>query len=139
MVWATKRRRRALKEEHEREYCGRLLRRAAEVHDMVIEAMEVDEDHVHMYVMIPPKLSVGGAVRRLKSLSARYMFKRFPYLRKVMWTDELWSPSYFVRTVGDGVTAAVIKRYIETHEEKTTLGPIQAELFPKRRRPKGKA
>ena len=76
----------------------------------------------------------------MKSLSARYMFQRFPYMGKMMWTDELWSPSYFVRTVGDGVTAAVIKQYIETHDEKTTLGPVQAELFTKGPKgPKGRA
>ena len=65
--------------------------------------MEVAEDHVHLLVDIPPKQSVGGTVRELKSLSARYMFKRFPYLRRVFWTDEMWSPGYFVRSVGDSV------------------------------------
>ena len=140
VVWATKRRKRALKEQHEREYCGRLLRRAAEVNDAEVEAMEVAQDHVHLLMEIPPKHSVGGTVRKLKSLSARYMFKRFPYLRRVFWTDELWSPSYFVRSVGDSVTAAMVMQYIETHEAKAELGPVQAELFTKGPKgPKGKA
>jgi len=139
VVWATKRRKRALKESHEREYCGRLLRRAAEVSDAFVEAMEVAEDHVHLLMGIPPKQSVGSTVRKLKSLSARYMLKRFPYLRRVFWTDEMWSPSYFVRSVGDSVTAAMVARYIQTHEERATLGPVQAQLFPKGRGPKGRA
>ena len=101
--------------------------------------MEVAEDHVHLLVDIPPKQSVGGTVRELKSLSARYMFKRFPYLRRVFWTDEMWSPGYFVRSVGDSVTAAMVSRYIETHEQKVELGPVQAQLFPKGRRPKRRA
>lgn len=133
MVWATKRRRRALVEAHEREYCERLLRRAAEVYDMEIEAMEVDVDHVHLCIAVPPQLSIGGAVRRLKSLSARHMFKRFPYLRKVFWSNEMWSPSYFVRSIGDRVTAEMVRRYIETHEKKAALGPVQTELFTKRK------
>ena len=139
VVWATKRRKRALKEAHEREYCSRLLQRAAEVHDAFIETMEVAQDHVHLLIEIPPKQSVGGTVRKLKSLSARYMFKRFPYLRRVFWSDEMWSPSYFVRSVGDSVTAAMVSRYIQTHEERATLGPVQAKLFPKARGPKGRA
>jgi len=140
VVWATKRRKRALKEEHEREYCKRLLRRAAEVADAEVEAIEVAEDHVHLCVEIPPKQSVGGTVRKLKSLSARYMLKRFPYLRGIFWTDEMWSPSYFVRSVGDRVTAAMVMQYIETHEERVALGPVQAELFTKGPKgPKGKA
>ena len=130
VVWATKRRRRALGEAHERAYCARLLRRVADVYDMYIEALEVDVDHVHVCLAIPPQQSVGSAVRKLKSLSARYMFKKFPDLRKRMWSKELWSPSYFVRSVGDRVTADVIRRYIELHDEKTALG-VQAELFPK--------
>ena len=131
VVWATKRRRRALSEAHEREYCERLLRRAAEVYDLEIEALEVDVDHVHVCVAVPPQQSVGDAVGRMKSLSARYLFKRFPYLRKAFWSGELWSPSYFVRSIGDRVTAEMVKRYLEDHESKTALGPVQAELFPK--------
>ncbi len=43
---------------------------------------------------------------------------------------ELWSPGYFVRTVGDRVTAEMVKRYIDTHGERAALGPVQAEFFP---------
>ena len=99
---------------------------------MYIEALEVDVDHVHVCVAIPPQQSVGLAVRRMKSMSARYMFKKFPELGRTMWTRELWSPSYFVRAVGDRVTADVVRQYIESHEEKAALGG-QAELFPKRK------
>ena len=131
MVWATKRRRRALKFEHERAYCEKLLRRVAEKYDMYVVAIEVDEDHVHIYVEIPPQLSIGTAVRMFKSLSARYMMRRFPHLKRWFWGGAMWSPSYFVRTVGEGVTAETVRRYIEMHDAKTELGPVQAELFPK--------
>jgi putative transposase len=129
IVWATKRRRRALRGARERAYCARLLRRVAEVYDMYVEALEVAADHVHVCVAIPPQLSVGSAVRKMKSMSARHMFRKFPDLKRTMWTTELWSPSYFVRTVGDRVTADVIRRYIEFHEEEAALG-VQSELFP---------
>ncbi len=131
LVWATKRRRKALREEHEREYCERLLRRAAEKYDVEVLAMEVDEDHVHAYVEIPPKMSVGKAVRVMKGLSAHYFFLKFPGVRKRLWGGSLWSPSYFVRTVGEGVTAETVRKYIEHHAERTALGPAQAELFAK--------
>ena len=35
-----------------------------------------------------------------------------------------------MRTVGDGVTAAMVKKYISDHAEKG-LAPAQGELFPK--------
>jgi putative transposase len=141
LIWATKRRRRALTGEEERRYCERLLRRVAEKYDMFVAALEVDEDHVHLYVEIPPQLSVGKAVRLFKSLSARHMLRRFPNLRRHFWSGAMWSPSYFVRTVGEGVTAETVRRYITTHEERSELGPAQVELFagrvgPRRRKRK---
>ena len=66
-----------------------------------------------------------------KSLSAQHMLKRFPHLKKYFWDGPMWSPSYFVRTVGEGVTAETVKNYIETHDETIELGPVQAELFRK--------
>jgi REP element-mobilizing transposase RayT len=58
-VWATKRRRWALRYGHERAYCERLLRRVAEKYNMYLVALEVAEDHVHGCTEIPPQLSVG--------------------------------------------------------------------------------
>ena len=109
---------------------------------MFVGAIEVDVDHVHLFVEIPPQQSVGQAVRAFKSLSARYMLKRFPHLRRHFWGASMWSPSYFVRTIGEGVTAETVRRYIETHEERSELGSAQAELFAGRggsRRRKRKA
>ena len=133
LIWSVKYRKRALPHEHERIECENLLRRAAKEYGMEIETMEVETDHVHLYIQIPPQRSVGRAVGILKSVSARAMFKRFPYLRKKLWAGELWSGGYFARTVGEGVTGDMVRRYIESHEERA-LGPAQAELFPKEKR-----
>ncbi len=103
---------------------------------MKIDEIEVDEDHVRLYINIPPQRSVGEGVRILKSVSARLVFKRFSYLKRKLWAGELWGDGYFVRTVGDGVTAAMVRRYIERHADKG-LEPAQGELFPKEKvRPK---
>ena len=138
LVWSTKYRKRALVHEHERKECTEQLRQAAEQHGMDIQTIEVDADHVHIYIEIPPQLSVGKAVGLLKGNSARFMFQRFPYLKQILWAGHLWEASYFVRTVGEGVTAEMVRIYIEQHSEKGQ-NPVQAELFPKGAlRPKGK-
>lgn len=103
---------------HEQEFCEKVLRRAAEEYGMKIQSIEVDEDHVHLYIEIPPQQSVGAAVKILKSVSARMMFKRFVYFKRKIWSGKLWGASYFVRTVGEGVTASMVRRYIEEHAEK---------------------
>ena len=115
---------------HEREYCARVLRRTAEEYGMNILTLEVDEDHVHVYIEIPPQRSVGEGVRILKSVSARMMFKRFNYFKKKLWSGKFWGASYFARTVGEGVTAAMVKKYIEEHADKG-LEPAQGDLFPR--------
>ncbi len=130
IVWSTKYRKRVMTLPHEKEYCEKLLRRIASEYGMNIVSIEVDDDHVHLYIEIPPQRSVGEAVRILKSVSARMMFKRFEYFKKKMWSGKLWGASYFVRTVGEGVTAAMVKKYIEEHAEKG-LEPAQGELFAK--------
>jgi len=61
-------------------------------------------------------------VQILKSVSARELFSRHPELREELWGGELWSDGYFVRSVGDEVTADVIRRYIKLqHEDQLRL------------------
>jgi len=135
LVWSTKYRKRALAYEHEREESKKLLRDSAEQHGMMLETLEVDIDHVHLYIEIPPQLSVGKAVGLLKGYSARFMFERYPYLKRLLWSGHLWEASYFVRAVGEDVTADMVKRYIEHHSEQAQ-NAVQAELFPKSKRKK---
>ena len=118
-------------------YVRMRLRRIAEQYEMNVVSIEVDEDHVHIYIEIPPKIAVGRAVGILKSLSARFMFKQYPSLKRKLWKGNLWEASYFARSVGDGVTGDMVQRYIEKHSE-SAQNYVQAELFPKgATRPKG--
>jgi len=85
----------------------------AERYEMEIDTLEVMPDHVHIFLMAPPKYSPSGVVQILKSISAREVFRRYPWLREQLWGGELWGDGYFVRSVGDEVTAEVIRRYIK--------------------------
>jgi putative transposase len=114
---------------HEKEFCESVLRRAAAEYGMKIQTIEIDDDHVHLQIEIPPQKSVGKSIGILKSVSARFMFKRFNYFKKKLWGGEFWGDSYFVRTVGSGVTAAMVERYILNHADKG-LESAQGELFP---------
>ena len=80
--------------------------------------MEVSVDHVHIFCSFPPRYSprppraISQVVGRLKNLSARAVFKEFPWVKRKRWGGELWEDGYFARTVGDKVTAEVIRQYI---------------------------
>jgi len=89
----------------------------AERYELEIDTLEVMSDHVHLFLIAPPKYSPSQVVQILKSISARELFSRHPELRKELWGGELWSNGYFVRSVGDEVTADVIRRYIKLQHE----------------------
>ena len=94
----------------------------AERCELEIDTLEVMSDHVHMFLIVPPKYSPSRVVQILKSVSARELFSRHPELREELWGGELWSDGYFVRSVGDEVTADVIRRYIKLqHEDQLRL------------------
>jgi putative transposase len=76
---------------------------------------EIQPDHVHLFVSIPPAIAVADAVKVLKGITARRLFQRFPALKKRLEGGHLWSPSYYVGTAGN-VSAETIRRYIERSE-----------------------
>jgi len=78
---------------------------------------QIQPDHIHLFVSIPPAIAVANAVKVLKGVSARHLFQRFPALKK-RWGGHLWSPSYYVGTAGT-ISATTIQRYIERAEQVT--------------------
>jgi putative transposase len=55
-------------------------------------------------------------------------FGRSAEVKKELWGGEFWEDGYFARTVGDKVTADVIRKYIQYHREQER-SPTQLELF----------
>ena len=116
LVWTPKYRRPVLKEAVGRR-CGELFLEIGASYDIHIDEMHVAEDHVHLFCTFPPRLSISQAVTCLKSKSARALFAEFPELRRRLWGGALWEEGYFVRTVGDALTADVVRRYIRRHRD----------------------
>ena len=94
------------------EATNEILAEITEAYDMEIDPLEVMQDHVHLFVSSPPCYSPARVMQILKTVSARELFARFPRLRRKHWSGELWGDGYFVRSVGDQVTAEIIRRYI---------------------------
>jgi len=73
-----------------------------------------EEDHIHCLIEYPPKLSVSQMVNSLKGVSSRMYGKSG--LPKPHGKDALWSPAYFISSVG-GAPLEVLKRYIQNQEK----------------------
>ena len=83
---------------------------------VIIETIGFDRDHIRMVMVIPPKYSIANVMGSLKSQSASQLRKKFRWLEKVYWKENIvWSTGYFVSSVG--VDASVIKRYVEQQGE----------------------
>lgn len=87
----------------------------------------VVKDHIHIYVSIPPHLSVSQLVQYLKGKTSRKIQQEFPELRKRYWGRHFWTVEYFGRTTSN-VTDEMIREYIEHHMHKDDwYGDFQIE------------
>ena len=95
--------------------------------DWYIEEVGVEEDHVHLHMIIPPKYSVSKVVDTLKCVTSRQMKMKFPhFLRKVYWDNGgIWAQGFFVSTVG--INETVIRKYIQ-YQGQQEAGQAQLEF-----------
>ena len=61
----------------------------------------IQADHIHMVMIIPPKYAVSSVVGRMKGITAIRLRKRYEWLKRPYWKENVvWSEGYFVSTVG---------------------------------------
>jgi putative transposase len=77
---------------------------------------EGEDNHVHLLVNYPPKVSISTLVNSLKGVSSRMIRKKnYSNIRKKLWGGALWSPSYFAGSCG-GAPLSVLRQYIEQQQ-----------------------
>ena len=110
-------------------YLMAVLRNIAKQYpELEILEMNTDKDHIHLLMIIPPKIAVSDVVRILKTNASRALRKKFPFITQMYEHSRLgmWSDGYFVSTVG--INEATIQLYIQRQgtEDK---GEAQLELY----------
>jgi len=93
-----------------------LLREIAVSLEIGILAGKVGKEHVHMYVSMPPNLSVSKAVMHMKGKSSRKLQMQYTELRRRYWGQHLWARGYFASTIGE-INDSIIRQYIEHQDE----------------------
>lgn len=88
------------------------IRRLCEENTWAIGALNVQEDHVHLFLSAEPRTAPSLIANTLKGSSASQVFKRYPEVKKQWWGGSFWSRSYYVGTIGD-MTETTVKKYIE--------------------------
>jgi putative transposase len=115
IVWAPKYRYKVL--------TGEIRLRVREIIRHVCDDMGVriisgvlSQDHVHMFVEIPPHVAVSQFVQKAKGRSSFKVQQEFPELRKRYWGRRFWARGYFCTTSGN-ITDDIILQYLERHEQ----------------------
>ena len=86
----------------------------------------IQADHIHMVMIIPPKYAVSVVVGKIKGMTSGELRKKFEWLKKRYWKENVvWSPGYFVSTVG--VEEEQVLRYVE-YQQRQDSGQAKLEL-----------
>ena len=126
IVWGTKYRRKILKPYVLAELKKSIYQTVKKYPTLWIEALNTDQDHVHLQIEIPPNIAISDAVSKLKSASSRHLRSKFKFMRDIyLEKDGIWSVGYFSSTVG--LNEEKVRRYISWQSKKDV--PQRSRLF----------
>jgi len=114
LVWITKYRKKVLTGQVA-EKVRELIREICKANDIEIIKGHVSKDHVHLFLSIPPHLSISNVVQMIKGKSSRKILSNFKDMQKMFWGRHFWARGYFVASSGN-ITDEVIMEYIEKQE-----------------------
>jgi putative transposase len=99
-----------------KEFLEEEIKKLCEWKDVIIEEMNIQKDHIHMVISIPPKISISEFMGFLKGKLAIKLFKSYPWMKKkTYWGNHFWARGYFVSTIG--IDEELMKRYVRYQEK----------------------
>ena len=126
IVFATKYRRKILKDYTFPEIIKSIRKLQKKYPDWYIHKINTANDHVHILIEIPPSYTVSEVVQKLKSQSSGDLKRRFKYIREAAEQDAVWSVGYFVSTIG--FNEEIIRKYIEKQSIQDRSSDITQEF-----------
>ena len=127
IVWVPKYRYRILKGEI-KELVEKDIRMLCEWKSCEVLELNVQDDHIHLLVSVPPKVSISKLMGVLKGKMAIKLFKSYPKLRqKPYWGNHFWARGYFVNTVG--LDEEIIRKYVKYQEKEEKRVESQQQKF----------
>jgi putative transposase len=125
IVWITKYRKPVVRGEIA-ERLRDLIREICKAKDIEILKGHVSRDHVHVFLSVPPHLSVSQLVQSLKGKTSRKLLMEYKSLSRAFWGRHIWARGYFVASSGN-VTDEVIMKYIEEQGKEPPDGDFKIE------------
>ena len=107
LVWTCKYRGKVMADSYIKAELKRIFKQIAKWKSLAIFSWHVGDEHVHLYISIPPKYSVAYAVNILKGKSSTWIKKKTKKIPK----GSFWARGYFVSTIG--INEFAVRKYIE--------------------------
>ena len=127
IVWVVKYRLRILKGEI-KTLVERNVRSLCEWKSYEVQELNVQEDHIHLLVSVPPKVSISKLMGILKGKIAIKLFKSYPKLKeKPYWGNHFWARGYFVSTVV--LDEEMIRKYVKHQENEEKIVEESQQKF----------
>ena len=98
---------------------GKILRELCTWKEVEIIEATAMPDHIHLYVSIPPKISVASFMGFLKGKSTLIIFERHANLKDKYGNKHFWCRGYYVDTVGRNEKA--IAEYVKNQEKEDMI------------------
>ncbi len=99
------------------EYAKQQVYHLARQKDLVeVEEINVQRDHVHTILSVPPKYAISDIMGYLKGKMALNLFHRYERMGKRYWGRHLWSRGYCVSTIG--LDEEQIRKYVRWQQKK---------------------
>lgn len=97
-----------------------ILNKIAEDNKFQILECNGDKDHIHLLINCSPQHYIPNIIKALKGVSARLLMKKYgETLKRKLWGEHLWNPSYFIATVSEN-TEEQIRKYIQSQKVKSS-------------------
>ena len=103
-----------------------LIREICKSKDVDIIKGHISKDHVHIFVSVPPHISVSKLVQSIKGKTSRKIMIENKMVSKAFWGRHMWARGYFVASSGN-VTDEVIIRYIEEQGKEPPDGEFKVD------------
>lgn len=121
LVWVTKYRKHVFTTEKRVADMKTILKDIAKRNSIEISNMEVMPDYIHMIISFAPKFTPSSIVKAFKGGSAKQWFIQYPETKQQLFRGHLWSPSFFMSTLGN-VSKEVVSKYINSQLEHYNSG-----------------
>ena len=97
-----------------------LYRLCGQKDQVSIEEVNIQSDHVHLIISIPPKYSISEIMGFLKGKTAIKLFQEQKEITHQYWGRHIWARGYCVSTVG--LNAEHIKKYVKWQQDREQKG-----------------